>query len=164
MLGGGYEFTRHHSTVVPSSRFPGWIYVRTNEVAGQQVEWVERVQVIRSLSLAMQQKQLESQLSNAEKALRSLTPEPGRGKRQYREGSLFQTAISEVLERYKVNGLLYVTWQRQEESIIRYVGRGLCSSVSRRNDSGSADRPQRTELRVRYVISEVHRDEEALYL
>ena len=43
MLGGGYEFTRHHSTVVPSSRFPE-CYVRTNEVAGQQVEWVERVQ------------------------------------------------------------------------------------------------------------------------
>jgi len=67
-------------------------------------------------------------------------------------GHLFQKAISEVLERYKVKGLLNVTWQRQEESIIRYVGRGR----------GSADRPQRTESRVRYVIIGVHRDEEAL--
>ena len=133
MLGSGYEFNR--------------------QVAGQPVEWVERVQVIRSLSLAQQQqKHLESQLSDAEEVLCSLTPEPGRGKRQYREESLFQRAISEVLERYKVNGLLNVTWQRQEESIIRYVGRGR----------GSAERPQRTELRVRYVIIGVHRDEEAL--
>jgi len=137
MLGGGYEFKRHQFA----------------EVAGQPVEWVERVQVMRSLSLAQQQqKQLESQLSNAEEALLSLTPELGRGKRQYREESLFQKAISEVLERYKVKGLLNVTWQRQEESIIRYVGRGR----------GSADRPQRTELRVRYVVIGVHRDEEAL--
>jgi len=42
------------------------------------------------------------------------------------------------------------------------IGRGLCSSVSRRNDSGGADRLQRTELRVRYVIIGVHRDEKAL--
>ena len=55
-----------------------------------------------------------------------------------------------MLERYKVNGLLNVTWQRHEQSITRYVGRGRAS------------RPQQTEVQVRCVITRVHRNEETI--
>jgi transposase len=63
-----------------------------------------------------------------------------------------QTAVSQVLERYDVTGLLQVAWRREEETVTRSVGRGR----------GSPKRPVRTEVRVRYVIAEVRRDEEAI--
>jgi len=51
-----------------------------------------------------------------------------------------------------VTGLLHVTWEREVESHIRYVGRGR----------GGPDRPTRIEVRVRYVINGVRRDEAAI--
>jgi len=137
LVGGGYEFERPMSA----------------EVDGKPVTWTERVQVVRSLALAEREsQQLEQRLAKAEAALRALTPPPGRGRRPYRDEAALQTAVSHVLERYGVTGLLQVTWQREEETVTRYVGRGR----------GSPKRPVRTEVRVRYVIAEVRRDEEAI--
>jgi len=137
LVGGGYEFERPMSA----------------EVDGKPVTWTERVQVVRSLALAEREsQQLEQRLAKAEAALRALTPPPGRGRRPYRDEAALQTAVSHVLERYGVTGLLQVTWQREEETVTRYVGRGR----------GSPKRPVRTEVRVRYVIAEVRRDEEGI--
>jgi hypothetical protein len=137
LVGGGYEFERPMSA----------------EVDGKLVTWTERVQVVRSLALAERESQrLEQRLAKAEAALQALTPPPGRGRRPYRDEAALQTAVSHVLERYGVTGLLQVTWQREEETVTRYVGRGR----------GSPKRPVRTEVRVRYVIAEVRRDEEAI--
>jgi hypothetical protein len=137
LVGGGYEFERPMSA----------------EVDGKPVTWTERVQVVRSLALAEREsQQLEQRLAKAEAALRALTPPPGRGRRPYRDEAALQTAVSHVLERYGVTGLLQVTWQREEETVTRYVGRGR----------GSPKRSVRTEVRVRYVIAEVRRDEEAI--
>jgi transposase len=137
LVGGGYEFERPMSA----------------EVDGKPVTWTERVQVVRSLALAEREsQQLEQRLAKAEAALRALTPPPGRGRRPYRDEVALQTAVSHVLERYGVTGLLQVTWQREEETVTRYVGRGR----------GSPKRSVRTEVRVRYVIAEVRRDEEAI--
>ncbi len=137
LLGGGYEFTRPMSA----------------EVGGKKVEWTERVQVVHSLALAQQQSEhLEQRLRKAEAALWALTPAPGRGKRQRRDEAALQMAVAQVMERYDVTGLLQVTWQEEKESITRYVGRGR----------GGANRPTRTEERVRYVITAVQRDEEAI--
>jgi transposase len=137
LVGGGYEFERPMSA----------------EVDGKPVTWTERVQVVRSLALAEREsQQLEQRLAKAEAALRALTPPPGRGRRPYRDEVALQTAVSHVLEQYGVTGLLQVTWQREEETVTRYVGRGR----------GSPKRSVRTEVRVRYVIAEVRRDEEAI--
>lgn len=123
------------------------------EVDSKTVNWTERVQVIRSRDLARRQTaQLEERLTKAEAALRALTPEPGRGKRQYRDEGAFQAAIAEVVAGYRVAGLLNVAWQRQEKRVTRYVGRGR----------GGPQRPQRTEIKVRYVVTAVARDEEAI--
>lgn len=137
LLGAGYEFQRKLHA----------------EVDGKTVDWTERVLVTRSRDLARQQAaQLEERLTKADAALRALTPEPGRGKRQYREEGAFQTAIAEVVSGYRVAGLLNVVWEREEKRVTRYVGRGR----------GGPQRPQRTEIKVRYVVTAVARDEEAI--
>jgi transposase len=137
LIGGGYEFERGLST----------------EVSGQHVEWTERVQLVRSVSLAKyESEKLDQRLSKAEAALLSLTPEPGRGKRQYRDEATFQAAVAKALERYKVTGLLDVTWQREEQKITHYVGRGR----------GGPNRPKKTETLVRYVITGVQRNHSAI--
>jgi transposase len=137
LLGAGYEFERQLEA----------------DVVGQRVEWAERVQVLRSRDLAMQQaEQLSERLSKAEAALLALTPAPGRGKRQYREEAALRAAMAEVEARYRVIGLLRVTWQREEESVTRYEGRGR----------GSSARSTRTEVKVRYVVTDVGQDEVAI--
>jgi transposase len=137
LLGGGYEFERNVNT----------------ELAGQRVEWTERVQVMRSLSLAEHEsKKLDERLGKAEAALLSLTPEPGRGKRQYRDETAFRGAIEKVLESHNVVGLLDVSWKREEHEFTNYVGRGR----------GGPNRPKRTRVRVRYVITGVQRNHSAI--
>ena len=137
LLGGGYEFERNLSAVA----------------AGQGVEWIERVQVVRSLSLAKHEgEKLEQRLRKAEAELLSLTPEPGRGKRQHGDEASIQSAVTKILEHHKVTGLLHITWEREEQRITRYVGRGR----------GGPNRPKKTEVHVRYVITGVQRNHVAI--
>ena len=137
LLGAGYEFTRQQRA----------------EVEGQQVTWRERVQVVRSLSLAQREmRRLERRLRQAEEAVWKLTPRPGRGKRQYRDEAALEQAVTQVLEKYGVAGLLQVRWEREEQVVTRYVGPGR----------PGPNRPTRHERRVRYVITQVQRDEAAI--
>ena len=137
LLGGGYEFTRPLSGVYD----------------GQPVSWTERVQVVRSTSLAhAQSRSLEERLQSAETALQKLTPAPGRGKRQVREVGKLQEAIDAILVKYRVTGLLEIAWQKEEQVKTSYVGRGR----------GGANRPTRTDRKVRYVITHVQRNETAV--
>lgn len=137
LLGAGYEFVRTLSATVQD----------------EPVQWQERVQLVRSRALASAQlQQLQKRLAEASQALRRLTPPPGRGKRQYREEGALKTAIDQVLSRYQVQGLLHVTWQREETQTLRYVGPGR----------GGPNRPMRSDLQVRYSITEVALDEQAL--
>jgi transposase len=136
LLGAGYEFERS----------------LTASVDNQSLTWTERVQVVRSLALAQQQSaQLEKRLTAAETALRGLTPAPGRGKRQIRTEEALQAAIASVLEQHGVVGLLSVTWQRHETTQQRYIGSGR----------SGPNRPTHTVSQVRYVITDVQRNESA---
>jgi transposase len=63
-----------------------------------------------------------------------------------------KAAIAGVLERHEVVGLLTATWERHETIVTRYVGRGR----------GSPERPTRTQVQVRYVLTDVRRNEEAI--
>ncbi|HEY7493890.1 MAG TPA: transposase, partial [Candidatus Tectomicrobia bacterium] len=137
LLGAGYEFERPLEATVD----------------GAPVHWTERVQVIRSLALAQrQQAALDKHLAAAEAAVWALTPAPGRGKRQIRDAAALQEAIARVVEQHDVAGLLTVRWERHETTVTRYVGRG------RRGPA----RPTRTAVEVRYVITDVQRNETAL--
>jgi transposase len=137
VLGAGYEFERPLRAMVN----------------GVPVYWTERVQVVRSPTLAQRhQATLEKRLAAAEEELRALTPAPGRGKRQLRDEDTLQVAIARVLERHDVAGLLTAMWERHETTVTCYVGRGR----------GSPDRPTRTQVQVRYALTDVHRNEEAI--
>ena len=136
-LGAGYEFERPLHALVD----------------GAPVCWPERVQIVRSPTLAQrQQATLEKHLAAAEEELRALTPAPGRGKRQCRDADTLQAAIARVLERHEVVGLLTPMWERHETTVTRYVGRGR----------GGPARPTCTQVQVRYALTGVRRNEEAI--
>jgi transposase len=133
----GYEFERH---------------CEAQEDRGLR-QWQERVMVIRSLAHAEQQLQgLDKRLSNAQRKLWALTPARGRGKRQITEESQLLEAMSQVLKGHRVEGLLSVSYVKQIERQTVYVGRGR----------GSDTREQRVIEKVRYQITEVNRENDAL--
>ena len=120
---------------------------RTAEVDGQSVSWSERVFCVQSFAYAASEgKGLVRRLAEAEAALWALTPASGRGKQQYRDAVPLQAAIEGILVRYKVQGLLAVTWEREE---------------THRRIRAYGDHPARTETYVRYQVS-VTRNEEAI--
>jgi transposase len=137
LIGRGYEFERPQSAVVGQDEHT----------------WTERVQVIRSEASAQSQAEaLERRLKKAEAAVRGLTPAPGPGRTQFTTGGELEPAVKAVLAEQGVQGLLTVTWERQETSRTRYVGAGR----------GGPNRPQTTEWSVRYQITSVRRDDEAI--
>jgi transposase len=137
LIGRGYEFERPQSAVV-----------------GQEEHtWTERVQIIRSEASAQSQAEaLERRLKKTEAAVRGLTPTPGPGRTQFTVGWELEQAVKAVLAEHKVEGLLTVSWEREETSRTRYVGAGR----------GGPNRPRTTEWSVRYQITTVRRDEAAI--
>jgi transposase len=139
LFGAGYEFER-------PCRF---------ELGGTVFEWSERVQVLKSLPLARRQGvHLEERLRDTAEEVRALTPPVGRGRRQYGDEESLRAAVAAVLDRQGVSGLLSVTWQRQERREKRYEGRGR----------GGPGRKWHWEVDIRYAITAVERDEEAIAL
>ena len=137
LFGAGYELTRPCQL----------------EMGGERFEWSERVQLVRSLALARRQgEQLEERLRCAEEELRALTPPVGRGRRQFRDEPLLQEAMTEVLQRHRVAGLLSVTWRREEQREKRYEGRGR----------GGVGRKWHWEVTIRYEVTGVCREEERI--
>jgi transposase len=123
------------------------------EMGAEVFEWKERVQLVKSLSLARRQgEQLEERLRRAEVELRALTPPVGRGRRQFREEEALREAIVEVLERHRVATFLSVTWRREEQREKRYEGRGR----------GGAGRKWHWDVVIRYEVTNVCRDEDMI--
>jgi transposase len=136
-VGTGYEFSRN----------------QTATVDGLECTWSERVQVIRSDSLAeTQARALERRLEKAEAAVRALTLPPGPGRVQFTTGWELERAVHAVLTEHEVTDLLEVTWTCEETSRTRYVGPGR----------GGPGRPKKTAWTIRYQITEVRRQEPAI--
>ncbi|HXT36119.1 MAG TPA: DUF4277 domain-containing protein [Chloroflexota bacterium] len=137
LIAVGYELERAQSAVVNTA-------VHT---------WMERVQIIRSEALAESQAAaLERRLAKAEAALRGLTPPPGPGRAQFTTGWQLERAIAAVLAEHQVEGLLEVSFEREETSRTKYVGRGR----------GGPNRPKMTHWDIRYQITAVRRNEAAI--
>jgi transposase len=133
-IGVGYEFTRSQSTVVGAAEYT----------------WTERVQIIRSEALAeIQATALQRRLDKVEAALRALTPPPGPRRTQFVVGWELDKAIAAILAEYDVVGLVHASYERQETSRTKFVGRGR----------GGPNRAKKTETTVRYQITTVQRDE-----
>jgi transposase len=116
-------------------------------------EWTERVFVVRSESYRQTlQKGLEKRLQRATDKLLALTPPPARGKDQIRaEASLIQAAEA-ILKAQEVEEWLTYTFERQEKRQTKHIGRGR----------GSANRPTHEIVTVRYQMTAVIRQEEAI--
>jgi transposase len=137
LIGRGYELERPQSAVVGQDEHT----------------WTERVQIIRSEASAHSQAEaLDRRLKKAETAVRGLTPPPGPGRSQFSTGWELEQAVKAVLAEQDVEGLLTVSWERQETSRTRYVGSGR----------GGPNRPQTTEWSVRNQITTVTRDHAAI--
>jgi transposase len=123
------------------------------EVDGAETVWTERVLVVRSEAYRQaQQRGLEARLQRATAELLALTPPPGRGKRQVRDEAALSQAADAILNRHAVSGLLRYTFERQEKRRLQFVGRGR----------GSSERAQIERVTVRYQITAVSRQAEAI--
>jgi transposase len=118
-----------------------------------ELTWQERVLVVRSHAyVEMQRRSLEGRLDKAQAALLALTPPVGRGKRQITEAAALQSAAEAVLVKHRVAGLLTYRFARESEQTVTFIGRGR----------GGANRPQQVSERVRYQLTAVERNEEAI--
>src|SRR5512142_1113752 len=137
LLGRGYEFERPQSAMV----------------GREEHAWTERVQIIRSEAAARSQAEaLERRLKKTEAAPRGLTPPPGPGRAQFTTGWELERAVNALLTEQDAQGLLTVSWERQETNRTRYVGPGR----------GGPNRPKTTERSVRYQITSVTREDAAI--
>jgi len=137
LLGAGYEFTRPQTAIVDE----------------MVVKWVERVQIVRSPTLAAKARvSLENRLQKATTALLALTPDVGRGRRQIRDEATLQKAIAQIMKRYQVTGLLQANWQAEITRKVTYIGPGR----------PGANRPTRTKTDRRYLITAVTRQEDVI--
>lgn len=118
-----------------------------------ELRWQERVLVVRSRAYAdTQHRHLEERLVKAQEALLALTPPVGRGKHQISEEVALQSAAEAILTQHRVRGLLTYRFEQQVEQKVKFVGRGR----------GGANRPQQVSERVRYQITTIERNEEAI--
>jgi transposase len=128
-------------------------YELERELADRQLQWTERVLIVRSKSFAeAKAHSLDERLYKAVEEVQKLTPPPARGKRQIRDEATLQSALKDLMQKWQVVGLLHVTWQRQETSVTKYKGKGR----------GSAHRERVIRTTVRYVITGVECREEAV--
>jgi transposase len=115
--------------------------------------WTEQVFIVRSERYRQAlQKGLDGRLQRATDKLRTLTPPPGRGKRQIQEEGELTKAADAILKAHTVTGLLTYTFERQEKRQTKYLGRGR----------GNAERPTHEVVTVRCQITAVVRQEEAI--
>jgi len=107
----------------------------TAVVDGGTIAWVERRLVVRSLQQAQAaEKALRARLAKAEAAVRSLN-ERGRGKKRFTEVTSLRQAAEAFLERYKVRGLLRLSYEEKVErqSVRRYRERPTTVREKRRS-------------------------------
>ena len=116
-------------------------------------EWSEQVFVVRSENYRKSLLEgLEGRLQRATAKLFSLTPAPARGKRQFRDEGELVSAANAILKAHRVEDFLSYTFERQENRQRKFIGRGR----------GTAERPTEEIVTVRYQITAVIRQEEAL--
>jgi transposase len=95
---------------------------------------------------------LERRIQNAITKIHALTPAKGRGKKQITNEADLVEAVDAILKQQAVSGLLSYEYIKEVEKQEKYVGRGR----------GSADREKQITEKVRYVVTSVVRQTEAI--
>ena len=131
----------------------GYEFERPCCAPDRDVEWRERVLVVRSPLHAQQQAAgLEKRLRHAETQLTALTPPRGRGKRHITDEATLVEAIDRGFKDQRGDGLLSGAWEKQVEQTTRYVGRGR----------GSVHREKRVLQKIRYHITHITRQADTI--
>jgi len=114
---------------------------------GQKEVWTERLLVVRSFNyMHTMQAGLYRRLNNAKKALRALTPQRGRGKRQIKDEESLYAAVERIEKKYRVKDLFDIDHEKE---------------VTERKIRGYKGKPARVERKVRFQMS-VRRNQEAI--
>jgi transposase len=92
----------------------------TAEVEGKEVTWAERRLIIRSLRVAQaEEKGLRNRLNQAKEALEALNAW-GRGRKRFTELESLREAVEAILERYRVTGVVEVSYfEQKKERLVR---------------------------------------------
>ena len=126
----------------------------TTLTSGESFAWQERILVVRSLSKAEKQfATLERNLQQATEEILALTPDPGRGRQQICTAAELHQKVEAIKARYQVSTYLHYTAECEESVKTCYIGRGR----------GSATRRKKEIRSVRYQITQVIRDEQAIH-
>ena len=126
LIGRGYELIRQCAAQIPTGP----------EGEMETFNFSERLQVIQSEDLrAAQAKSFQDRLRRAHTEIKALTPEPGRGRHQYRDEESFKAALAAVIEKYKVAGLLEVEWEVEEQRGRDRSGAGVLTARGARLSS-----------------------------
>jgi len=128
----------------------GFEFVRSQTVvlAGKRIVWQERCLAIRSTAYAEAMLlKFWQRLNKGEAALSRLTPAAGKGKRQIRDEKELKKEIKAVEKKYQVSGLIDIQYECE---------------IQRREIRAYKDKPARTEEKVRYQITSISRNEEAV--
>jgi transposase len=107
--------------------------VITAVMEGQTITWTERRLVIRSLRHAQAaERALRARLTKAQTDLAALN-ERGRGKKRFTEVAALQPVAEAIIERYRVPGLLHLTFieTTQEHPVRRYRDRPATVHIER---------------------------------
>ena len=120
---------------------------------GQEIVWQERLLIVNSPKYAeAQARGLEKRIQNATTKILALTPTKGRGRRQITNEADLVEAVEAILKQHDVSGMLTYEYKKEVEKQEKYVGRGR----------GSADRERHIIEKVRYVVTSVVRQTEAI--
>jgi transposase len=120
---------------------------QSERLGQEEVRWNERCLLVCSFSYQQtMQAGLERRLTQAEKALRQLTPARGQGKRQISDEKSLQQAIARIEKQYKVAGLFQVTYTQE---------------ISERKVRSYRGQPPRSERKVRFQV-QVERHQAAI--
>ncbi len=124
------------------------VHPQTVVLGDKRVIWQERCLVIRSMAYAESMlPKFWKRLNRAEAALLRLTPPPSKGKRQIRDKKALREKIKAIEKKYQVAGLFDIQFERE---------------VQRRDIQAYKDKPARTEETVRYQITSVSHNEDAV--
>ena len=133
-VASGYEFER----------------ILSGESDGKKIKGMERVLIVNSPAHAKSQAAgLEKRLENAIKKLYALTPQRGPGKRQIADEKTLKDAINRILKQHKVEGMLFLKYEKEVENTEKYIGKGR----------GGKNRKKQTIEKIRYQVLSVRRNE-----
>jgi transposase len=141
-LGRGYEVVREQT-------------YRAEERA-LTVTWQERVLVMQSKAYARSQEAgLRQRLTTARTSLTALTAGKGKGHRRYTTAAALHAACHSILEKHGVVGLLTVTLEGERQTHMVHAHCG-------RPSNPTPQPPPRLMEEVRYHVSKIHLDSQAL--